>query len=129
MDSMNGDSFGDAVARLQEGRNNVAKSMRLVFIGVPCLLIPPLGIALILIGATKVSKAKNVLKGLYKDAFVRDFLIKGVCNLCSFGLMNIASIIVGYLKAHNRTLHDIAAYTITIDVHEPEEEEPRVEFE
>lgn len=64
-----------------------------------------------------------------KDAFVRDFLIKGVCNLCSFGLMNIASIIVGYLKAHNRTLHDIAAYTVTIDVHEPEEEEPRVEFE
>lgn len=64
-----------------------------------------------------------------KDAFVRDFLIKGVCNLCSFGLMNIASIIVGYLKANNRTLHDIAAYTVTIDVKEPEEEEPRVEFE
>ncbi len=81
MDSMNGDSFGDAVARLQEGRNNVAKSMRLVFIGVPCLLIPPLGIALILIGATKVSKAKNELKGLYKDAFVREPLARNFQNV------------------------------------------------
>ena len=63
-----------------------------------------------------------------KDAFIRDFLIKGVCNLCSFGLMNIASILVGYLKPNNRTLHDVAAYTVTIDVSGPGEEEPRVEF-
>ena len=64
-----------------------------------------------------------------KDAFVRDFLIKGVCNLCSFGLMNIASIIVGYVKANSRVLHDVAANTLSIDVSEPPEEEPRVEFE
>ena len=63
-----------------------------------------------------------------KDAFVRDFLIKGICNLCSFGLMNIASIVVAYIKANNRPLHDVAAYTVTIDVSGPAEEEPRVEF-
>ena len=56
------------------------------------------------------------------------FLIKGVCNLCSFGLMNIASIVVAYIKANNRPLHDVAAYTVTIDVSGPAEEEPRVEF-
>ena len=63
-----------------------------------------------------------------KDAFIREFLIKGVCNLCSFGLMNIASIIVAYIRPNSRALHDVAANTLSIDVSGPGEEEPRVEF-
>ena len=64
-----------------------------------------------------------------KDVIIRDVLIKGVCNVCSFGLMNIASIIVGYVRPNNRALHDIAAYTVTISVKKlKDEEEPRVEF-
>ena len=80
-DYMQRDSSGDAVARLQEKRNEVAKAMKFVFIGVPCLMIPPLGIALILIGATKVSKAQKELKGLYKDAFVREPLARNFQNV------------------------------------------------
>lgn len=64
-----------------------------------------------------------------RDVFIRDFLIKGVCDICSFGLMNIASIIIGYIKANSRVLHDVAANTLTIDVSDPPEEEPRVEFD
>ena len=43
-------------------------------------------------------------------------------------MTNIASIVVAYIKANNRPLHDVAAYTVTIDVSGPAEEEPRVEF-
>lgn len=66
-----------------------------------------------------------------KDVIVRSLLIKGFCNAASCGLMNIFSIIFAYARPHHKALHDVAAYTITLDIREREEEKDkavRVEF-
>ena len=71
----------EAAKRLQEKRDEVAKSMRFCIIGALFLLIPPIGIALIFFGYMRVSKAQKEMKGLYKDAFVREPLANNFQNV------------------------------------------------
>ena len=71
----------EAIERLQEKRDEVAKAMRLVIIGAPCLLIPPLGILLLLIGYVRLTKAQKDMESLYKDAFVREPLANHFDNV------------------------------------------------
>ncbi len=71
----------EAAIRLQEKRNEVAKSMKFVIIGAFFLLIPPVGLAFIFFGYFKVSKAQKEMKGLYKDAFVREPLNNNFDNV------------------------------------------------
>lgn len=49
-----------------------------------------------------------------KEVFVRSFLIKGFCTVASYGMLNIASIICAYIRPHSRSIHDIAAKTVTV---------------
>ena len=62
----------EAVLRLQERRDDVAKAMRFVIIGAFFLIFPPVGLALIFIGYFKLKNAQKDMKALYKDAFVRE---------------------------------------------------------
>ncbi len=65
----------------------------------------------------------------FRDVFVRNFLIKAFCDWASFGMLNIISIIIAYLRPYTRAVHDVAANTITVDVRivEPKPEK-RYEF-
>ena len=71
----------EAVLRLQERRNDVAKAMRFVIIGAFFLVIPPIGLSLIFIGYFKLKNAQRDMKALYKDAFVREPLINNFENV------------------------------------------------
>ena len=71
----------EAVLRLQERRDDVAKAMRFVIIGAFCLILPPLGLALIFIGYFKLKNAQKDMKALYKDAFVREPLANNFENV------------------------------------------------
>lgn len=65
----------------------------------------------------------------FRDVFVRNFLMKAFCNAASCGMMNIASIIVAYVKPNSRPLHDISAGTITVQIFDrKKKKEKRVEF-
>ena len=74
-------STSSARERLQEKRNEVSKSMLLVMVGVLLLFIPPVGIAVIIIAFLKMSKAQKEMKGLYKEAFVREPLANNFQNV------------------------------------------------
>ncbi len=50
----------------------------------------------------------------FKEVFVRTFLIKFFCTVASYGMLNLASIVIGYLKPYSRVLHDVAGRTVTI---------------
>lgn len=78
MNDLNENNYGtsDALRRLEEQRTQVAKSMRLVMIGAFCLLIPPIGLAVIFFAYSKLKKAQDEMKVLYKEAFVREPLEK-----------------------------------------------------
>ena len=71
----------EAIEALQERRDLVAKAMRLIIIGVPFLLLPPVGILIILIGYFKLTKAQKDMKELYKEAFVREPLANHFDNV------------------------------------------------
>ena len=71
----------EAVLRLQEKRDDVAKAMRFVIIGAFFLIIPPIGLALIFIGYFKLKNAQKDMKALYKDAFVREPLANNFENV------------------------------------------------
>ena len=82
MDYKSGSGYSnEAVLRLQERRDDVAKAMRFVIIGAFCLIIPPVGIALIFIGYFKLKDAQKDMKALYKDAFVREPLANNFENV------------------------------------------------
>ena len=71
----------EAAVRLQEKRDEVAKSMRWVIIGAFCLLMPPVGLVLIFIGYFKLTKAQKDMGELYKDAFVKEPLLNNFGNV------------------------------------------------
>ena len=73
--------MSEAFDRLQEKRQQVSKGMTFVIIGAFFLLMPPVGLALILIGYSKVQSAKREMKGLYKEAFVREPLMRNFENV------------------------------------------------
>ena len=86
---MNTGNVGDVVTRtsneamikLQEKRNATNRWMlRMVFV-VFLLFIPPLGIAVLLFIGWKVSRLRAEMKGLYKDAFVREPLVNNFQNV------------------------------------------------
>ena len=62
----------EALTLLQEKRNATGKTMLFLVFSVFFLIIPPVGIILILIVASRVSKLRKEMKELYKDAFVRE---------------------------------------------------------
>ena len=62
----------EALTRLQEKRNAVGKTMLFLVLGAFCLVIPPLGIVILLLGARRVRKLQTEMRELYKDAFVRE---------------------------------------------------------
>ena len=72
----NGNGTYDALETVKQARERVSKGMTMCIIGAFCLLIPPIGIVLILIGYSKVSSAQKVMKSAYKDAFVREPLLR-----------------------------------------------------
>ena len=78
INDLNENNYGtsDALRKLEEQRTQVAKSMRLVMIGAFCLLIPPIGLAVIFFAYSKLKKAQDEMKVLYKEAFVREPLEK-----------------------------------------------------
>lgn len=71
----------EAIEKLQDRRDQVGKAMRLIIIGAPCLLLPPVGILIILIGYIKLTKAQKDMRILYKDAFVREPLANHFDNV------------------------------------------------
>ena len=50
----------------------------------------------------------------FKEVFVRTFLIKFFCTIASYGMLNLASIVIGYLRPYSRVLHDVAGRTVTV---------------
>lgn len=50
----------------------------------------------------------------FKEVFVRTFLIKFFCTVASYGMLNLASIVIGYLRPYSRVLHDVAGRTVTV---------------
>lgn len=62
----------EAITRLQKKRNQAGKNMLIIAIGALFLIIPPIGLAIVFYGVWRVSKARSEMKGLYKDAFVRE---------------------------------------------------------
>ena len=71
----------EAMRKLQEKRNAVGRTILFLLFGVFLLIIPPVGIVVLLIGCNRVSKLRNEMKGLYKDAFVRESLNNNFDNV------------------------------------------------
>ncbi|MCR5086055.1 MAG: DUF3137 domain-containing protein [Lachnospiraceae bacterium] len=71
----------EAIVRLQENRKAVGKGMLIVLAGAFFLAFPPLGLLIIFFGYRKVQKAREEMKGLYKDAFVREPLANNFENV------------------------------------------------
>ena len=71
----------EAIERLQAKRKAVTKKMFLIIFGAFFLIIPPIGLAIVLFGAWRVGKLRKEMKGLYKDAFVREPLMNNFENV------------------------------------------------
>jgi len=68
--------MSEAAKRYEEKRIQVGNAMKWCIAGAFCLLVPPVGILLILIGFSKLKDAERDMKSLYKDAFVREPLAR-----------------------------------------------------
>lgn len=71
----------EAITKLQEKRNAVGKTIIFLAVGAIFLVIPPVGIAILLFGCWRVQKLRKEMKGLYKDAFVREPLANNFDNV------------------------------------------------
>ncbi|MBR6018761.1 MAG: DUF3137 domain-containing protein [Lachnospiraceae bacterium] len=86
----------EAMIKLQEKRNQANKAMLIMVFGVFLLFIPPVGIIFLLFMCWRVNKLRTEMKGLYKDAFVREPLANNFQNVIyepkeGFTLDNIKS--------------------------------------
>jgi len=71
----------EALERLQKRRNQIGSSMLLMVLGAVFLVFPPIGLAIVFFGLYRISKIRKEMKGLYKDAFVREPLNNNFDNV------------------------------------------------
>ena len=71
----------EAMQKLQEKRDKTTKTMLWMLFCVFLLIIPPVGIIAILLVVWRVNKLRAEMKGLYKDAFVREPLANNFQNV------------------------------------------------
>lgn len=50
----------------------------------------------------------------FKDIFVREFLMKGICAIITSGVFSLISLFMGFYRRDHKTLHDIAAETLVV---------------
>lgn len=63
----------------------------------------------------KIKIVKEYQQALtFKDIFVREFLMKGLCTIITSGIFSFISLFLGFYRKDHKTLHDISAETLVI---------------